>query len=330
MRAPASGRCARKAIGLVAAAIGKTNVMADSPTELRAGTWPTTLKRTITQFVEDNLLQWAAALAFFTVLALFPAMLTLVALLGLIGGPAIEPLIENVSRLAPGAARDIILDGLSAVRDSERAGVALVVGLAAALWTASAYVGAFIPAANVVWDVGEARPIWKKLALRIALTIGLLLLIAVAAITVVVTGPIAEQVGSIIGVGHVAVGVWQIAKWPFLALVVMTLLAILYWASPNVRHPGWRWVTPGSVLALALWIVASVGLTLYVATFSAYNETYGSIAAVIVFLVWLWLTNIAILLGAELDAELERTRAIESGMRPPDKEPYLRPRDSGD
>jgi membrane protein len=304
--------------------------MADSPTELRAGTWPATLKRTITQFVEDNLLQWAAALAFFTVLALFPAMLTLVALLGVIGGPAIEPLIENVSRLAPGAARDIILDGLSAVRDSERAGVALVVGLAAALWTASAYVGAFIPAANVVWDVREARPIWKKLALRIALTIGLLMLIAVAAITVVLTGPIAEQVGSVIGVGHVAVGVWQIAKWPFLALVVMTLLAILYWASPNVRHPGWRWVTPGSALALALWIVASVGLTLYVGTFSAYNETYGSIAAVIVFLVWLWLTNIAILLGAELDAELERTRAIEAGMRPPDKEPYLRPRDSGD
>jgi membrane protein len=304
--------------------------MADSPTDLRAGTWPATLQRTATQFIEDNLLQWAAALTFFTVLALFPAMLTLVALLGLIGGPAIEPLIENASTLAPGAARDIILDGLRAIRASDRAGVALVIGLVAAIWTASGYVGAFIPAANVVWDVDEARPIWRKLVLRIALTIGLLLLISVAAMTVVLTGPIAEAVGNIIGVKDVAVGVWQIAKWPFLALVMITVLATLYWASPNVRHPGWRWVTPGSVLALLLWIVASLGLTLYVATFSNYDETYGSIGAVLVFLVWLWLTNIAILLGAELDAELERTRAIEEGLRPPDREPYLPPRQSHD
>jgi membrane protein len=304
--------------------------MADGPMELRRGTWPATLKRTLAQSVDDNLLQWAAALTFFAVLALFPAMLTLVALLGVVGGPAIEPLIENASKLAPGAAREITLDGLRAVRDSERAGLALVVGLATALWTASAYVGAFIPAANIVWDVDEARPIWKKLVLRIALTVGLLVLIAVAAITVVLTGPVAEQVGSIIGVGDVAVGAWQIAKWPFLALVVMTLLAILYWASPNVRHPGWRWVTPGSVLALVLWIVASLGLTLYVATFSRYSETYGSIGAVLIFLLWLWLTNIAILLGAELDAELARTRAIERGMRPEDREPYLPKRDGGD
>jgi membrane protein len=304
--------------------------VAGSPTQLGAGTWPATLKRTVTQFVEDNLLQWAAALTFFTVLALFPAMLTLVALLGVIGGPAIEPLVENASRLAPGAARDILLDGLRAARDGERAGLALVVGLAGALWTASAYVGGFIPAANVVWDVDEARPVWSKLVLRIALTVGLLGLIAVAAITVVLTGPVAEEVGSIIGVGDVALGVWQIAKWPFLAIVVMTLLAILYWAAPNVHHPGWRWVTPGSLLALAVWIVASLGLTLYVATFSTYDETYGSIGAVIVFLIWLWLTNIAILLGAELNAELERARAVERGMRPADREPYLPPRDTGE
>lgn len=304
--------------------------MADSPTELRAATWPATLKRTVTQFFEDNLLQWAAALAFFTVLSLFPAMLTLVALLGVIGGPALEPLIDNASRLAPGAAREIILDGLSAVRDSERAGLALAVGVAAALFTASAYVGAFTPAANVVWDVDEARPIWKKLVLRIGLTVGLLVLIALAAVTVVLTGPIAEEVGSILGLGDVAVSVWLVAKWPFLAVVVTTLLAILYWASPNVRHPGWRWVTPGSVLALAVWIAASLALTLYVATFSTYSETYGSIGAVLVFLLWLWLTNIAILLGAELNAELERTRAIEHGMRPPDREPYLPRRDTGD
>lgn len=303
--------------------------MASRPTELRLGTWPQTLKRTATQFVDDNLLQWAAALTFFAMLSLFPALLALVALLGVVGSPAIQPLIENTSELAPGPARDIALDGLNAVRDSDRAGVALVVGLVAALWTASAYVGAFIPAANIVWEVDEERPIWKKLVLRLSLTVLLLVLIAITAISVVLTGPVAEQVGGIVGAGDLAVDAWGIAKWPFLALVVMTLLAILYWASPNVRHPGWRWVTPGSLLALVLWILASLAFTVYVGNFGTYNETYGSIAGVIVFLVWLWLTNIAILLGAELNAELERTRAIEGGMRPKDKEPYLPLRDGG-
>jgi membrane protein len=304
--------------------------MASRPTDLGLGTWPQTLKRTVTQFFDDNLLQWAAALTFFAVLSLFPALLTLVAVLGVVGSPAIEPLVDNTSELAPGPARDIALDGLNAVRDSEQAGLALVVGVAVALWTASAYVGAFIPAANRVWEVDEERPIWKKLVLRISLTVVLLVLIAVTAISVVLTGPIAEQLGNIVGVGQIAVDAWAIAKWPFLALVVMMLLAILYWASPNVRHPGWRWVTPGTVLALVLWIVASLGFTFYVGNFATYNETYGSIGGVMVFLVWLWLTNIAILLGAELNAELERTRAIEGGMRPKDKEPYLPLRDSRD
>lgn len=301
--------------------------MIRSPTDLRAATWPDTLKRTATQFVDDHLLQWAAALTFFAVLSLFPAMLTLVALLGVVGGPAIEPLIQNLSELAPGAARDIALDALRAVRDGERAGFALVVGVGGALWSASGYVGAFIPAANIVWEVDEGRPIWRKLALRLSLTVALLLLVAVTAVIVVVTGPIADALGSIVGLGDLAVDVWNVAKWPFLALVVMALLAILYWASPNVRHPGWRWVTSGSVLAVVLWIAASVGFTFYVANFPSYNETYGSIGGVLVFLVWLWLTNIAILLGAELNAEIERTRAIERGMRPVDKTPYLPLRD---
>jgi membrane protein len=305
-------------------------VIARHPSDLRAGAWPATLKRTVVGFVDDNLLQWAAALTFFAVLSLFPALLALVALLGVIGSPAIDPLIENASQLAPGAAREITLDGLQAVRASERAGAALLVGTGVALWTASAYVGAFIPAANVVWDVDEARPIWSRLWLRMALTVVLLLLVAVTAITVVLTGPIAEAVGGVVGLGDAAIATWQVARWPFLALVVMLLLAILYWASPNVRHPGWRWVTPGSLLALLLWIAASLAFSFYVGTFGAYNETYGSIGGVVVFLVWLWLTNIAILLGAELNAELERTRAIEAGMRPKDKEPYLPLRHAGD
>ena len=295
----------------------------ERPSDLRLRSWPQTLKRTGQQFLDDHLLQWAAALTFFGVLSLFPAMLALVALLGVIGTPATQPLIENVSQLAPGAARDVALDGLRAIRDSgDEAGVALITSLGVALWSSSAYVGAFIPAANVVWEVEEARPIWGRLLLRAGLTIVLLLLIALTALTVVLTGPISRELGQIVGVGELAVDVWQLAKWPFLALVIMALLALLYWASPNVRHPGWRWVTPGSVLAVVLWILASLGFTVYIATFPSFSA-YGSIGGVLVFLVWLWLTNVAILLGAELNAEIERTRAIEGGMRPKDRTPFL-------
>ena len=301
---------------------------ARSPTDLPRRSWPGTLKRTGQQFLEDNLLQWAAALTFFAVISLFPALLAMVSLLGVLGTSAIEPLVTNVSSLAPGAARDIALDALQSIEDSAGgSGLAFVLALLTALWTASAYVGAFIPAANVVWEVDEARPIWKKLVVRLALTVVLLLLIVATALSVVLTGPIARQLGEVVGLGAEAVDLWSVAKWPLLALVMMLLLAILYWASPNVRHPGWRWVTPGSILAVALWIAASLMFTVYVSNFSSYNAMYGAIGGVIVFLLWLWLTNIAILLGAELNAEIERTRAIEGGMRPEDKTPFLEPRD---
>jgi membrane protein len=304
---------------------------ATAPSDLRAGSWPDTLKRTGAQFMDDHLLQWAAALTFFAVISLFPALLALVSLLGLIGAPAVGPLIENVGALAPGTARDITLDALRSIEgNGGGAGTAFVFGLLAALWSASAYVGAFIPASNIVWEVDDARPVVRKLAVRVALTLVLLGLIAVTALSVVLTGPIAREVGSVVGLGQTAVDVWEVAKWPFLALVVMTLLGILYWASPNVQHPGWRWVTPGSVLAVVLWIVASLGFTFYVSQFGSYNATYGSIGGVLVFLLWLWLTNIAILLGAELNAELARTRAIEAGMRPKDRTPFLPLRHSDD
>jgi len=301
---------------------------ARSPTGLPARSWPDTLKRTGEQFVEDHLLQWAAALTFFAVISLFPALLAMVSLLGLLGSSAIEPLIANVSELAPGSARDITLSSLRSIeRSASGSGPAFALALLVALWTASAYVGAFIPAANVVWEVDDARPIWKKLVVRLALTIVLLLLIVATALAVVLTGPIAEQLGAVVGLGEAAVDVWTLARWPFLALVMMLLLAVLYWASPNVRHPGWRWVTPGSVLAVALWIAGSLAFTAYVANFGSYNATYGAIGGVLVFLLWLWLTNVAILLGAELNAEIERTRAIEGGMRPKDRTPFLPRRD---
>lgn len=301
----------------------------DRISELPLRSWPDTLKRTAQRFFDDHMLQWAGALTFFAMLSLFPAILALAAFVGVIGAPIVQPLIDNVSEVAPGPARDLTLSALRSIEDGGAgSGSALFVAVAVALWSASAYVGAFIPAANVVWGVDEARPIWRKLIVRVLLTLVLLSLVVVTALGVVLTGPIARQAGNVVGLGDAAVDVWGVAKWPALMVAMMGLLTVLYWTSPNVRHPGVRWVTPGSVLAVALWVLGSLAFTTYVANFASYNATYGAIGGILVFLLWLWISNIAILLGAELNAEIERTRAIEGGMRPADRTPFLPLRDT--
>jgi membrane protein len=207
------------------------------------------------------------------------------------------------------------------------AGPVAIIGLLSALWAASGYLGAFIRASNAIYDVEEGRPIWKTIPLRIALTITMMVLLTATALGVVVTGGIADRVGRALGLGSTGVAVWDIVKWPVLALLVSLAIAILFWAAPNVRHPGFRWVTPGSMLAVLVWAAASAGFAIYVANFASYNKVYGSLAGVVVFLVWLWLSNLAIVFGAEFDAELERRRAIAAG-HPPDEEPYVQMRDS--
>jgi len=202
-----------------------------------------------------------------------------------------------------------------------------VVGLLAALWSASGYVAAFMRASNSIYDIEEGRPVWKTLPVRVGLTLVLLFLLAITAIAVVLTGGIAQKVGDLIGLGSSAVDAWNIAKWPVLLLVVSFMFALLYWAAPNVKHPGFRWISPGGVLAVVAWLIASGAFALYVSNFGSYNKTYGALGGVVVFLVWLWISNIVILLGAEFNAELERERAIEDGMRPEDKEPFAEPRD---
>jgi membrane protein len=197
-----------------------------------------------------------------------------------------------------------------------------VVGLGLALWSASGYVAAFMRAANAIWDAPEGRPIWKTLPVRIGVTVITVIVLAIGAVAVVVTGPIAQRVGDLLGLGSAAVTAWDIAKWPALVVLFGLLLSILYYAAPNVIHPGFRWVTPGGVLAIILWIAASGVFAVYVATFASYNKTYGALGGMIVFLVWLWVSNISILLGAEFDAELARERSIQAGQ-PADKEPYL-------
>ena len=298
------------------------------PTELGGRAWWGVLKRTVKEFREDNLTDWAAALTYYGVLSIFPALLVLVSILGLVGQSATQPLVENVGKLAPGAAKDIVTTAVENLQKSRgTAGLAFIVGLAGALWAASGYIAAFMRAANVVWDVEEGRPIWKTLPLRLGLTILMIVLLAISAVAVVLTGPLAQRVGDLIGLGGTIVTVWDIAKWPFLILIVSFMFALLYWLAPNVRQPGFRWVSAGGIVAVLLWIVASAAFAFYVATFASYNKTYGSVAAVIVFLVWLWISNIAVLLGAEFDAEIERGAKIEAGQ-PAEEEPFLPPRDA--
>jgi membrane protein len=303
--------------------------MAGGPTDLPRRSWLGVLKRTVAEFREDNLTDWAAALTYYGVLAIFPALLVLVSTLGLIGESATQPLLDNIETVAPGAAQDIVTSAIENVEGSQgTAGVLFVVGLAVAIWSASGYIAAFIRASNSIYDIEEGRPLWKTLPLRVGLTVLLMLMTAVSAIGVTVSGGLAKEIGKLIGVGDTAVDIWNIAKWPVLLLIVTLMFAVLYWAAPNVRQPGFRWITPGGVLAVIGWVIASLAFSFYVTNFASYNKTYGALAGPIVFLVWLWISNIMILLGAELNAELERGRRIEDGMRPPDREPFVEPRDS--
>ncbi len=300
---------------------------ADAPTEVARRSLGDVLKRTWREFREDDLTMLAAALTYYGVLSLFPGMLVLVSVLGLLGESTTQPLIDNLTALAPSAARDVVTSALRNLQDAGgAAGLAFVAGLAGALWSASGYVGGFMKASNVIYEVEEGRPFWKLRPLQIAVTVLLVLVAAVISLSIVVTGPLARSVGDVVGLGDTAVDLWNVAKWPVIALVVSQVIAFLYWVAPNVRHPGYRWISPGGLLAVALWVVASAGFAFYVSNFGSYNKTYGSLAAVVVFLVWLWITNLVVLLGAELNAELERGRQIERG-HPPDEEPFLPQRD---
>ena len=300
----------------------------DRPTDLSKQSWGAVLKRTWREFKEDDLTDWAAALTYYAILSLFPGLLVLVSILGLIGASAIQPLIDNLGGVAPGPAKDIVTSVLTGLQNnSGAAGIGAIVGVAVALWSASNYVGAFMRASNAIYEVQEGRPFWKIRPLQLAVTLVMTLLLAACALAVVVTGPLAERVGDVVGAGSAAVTAWDIAKWPVIALIFMLMLALLFYAAPNVKHPKFRWISPGAIVAVLLWVVASGLFAFYVANFGSYDKTYGTLGGVIIFLTWLWISNIAVLLGAELNAEVERGRQIDRGMSP-DKEPFLPLRDT--
>ncbi|KIH97667.1 ribonuclease [Streptomonospora alba] len=304
---------------------GSPQQEASAPTELPKRSWTGSMRRTVAEFRDDNLLDLAAALTYYAVLSIFPALLVLVSLLGLAGRSATRALTDSISA-APADVASVLTSILENVQRSQAtAGIFGLIGLAVALWSASGYIGAFMRASNVIYDVPEGRPIYKTLPIRVGVTLLMVVLLAVAAVAVVVTGGLAEQAGQLLGLGPTAVMVWRIAKWPVLLFVVAFMISLLYWASPNAKR-GFRWVTPGSVLAIVIWLLASGAFAVYLANFASYNQTYGSMAGVIIFLVWLWITNIAILLGEEFNAELERGRALAEG-HPETEEPYVELRD---
>jgi YihY family inner membrane protein len=296
------------------------------PTDLSGGSWLAAGKRTTREFGHDTLTDRAATLTYYGVLSIFPGLLVVVSLLGLIGKSATQPLITNLGHAAPGAVRQIFLHAVANLQKGHAsAGVLAIAGLAGALWSASGYIAAFMRASNAIYDVPEGRPFWKTTPIRIGVTLVIMIMLVLCAVMVVVTGGLARHLGQVLGIGSVAVTVWDIAKWPVLLIIVSLMFAILYWVSPNAKR-GFRWVSPGGVVAVAGWLLASGLFAVYVANFGHYNKTYGSIAAVIIFLVWLWVSNLAILLGAEFDAELERGRAVAAGV-PLGQEPYVQPRD---
>ena len=301
----------------------------DHPGQLEKRSLIDVAKRTVKEFREDNLTDWAAALTYYAVLAIFPALIVIVSILGLVGESATQPLVDNLAEVAPGPAQEIFTNAITNLQENQgTAGLAFVIGLATALWSASGYTAAFMRASNAIYDVEEGRPIYKSMPVRVGVTLALVIGTVLCAVAVVFTGGLAEEAGNVIGVGDDAVTVWSIVKWPVLLFIVSFLFALLYWAAPNVRQPGFRWITAGGLFAVIVWVGASVAFAFYVANFGSYNKTYGALGGVITFLVWLWVSNIAVLLGAEFNAELERGRQIEAGMRPAGREPFLPPRDT--
>jgi membrane protein len=288
-----------------------------------------TLKRTVAEFREDNLGDWAAALTYYGLLSLFPMLIALVAIVGLFGDPqsTTKTVTDIVTRIGPQSGAKTFrgpIESITSHRGS--AGILFVVGVATAVWSASGYIGAFIRASNVIYESPEGRPFWKLRPLQIAVTLAMLVMLAAVLLAIVLTGPVVRAVANPLGVGETAITVWKYSKWPLLAALFVVMIDLLYYASPNAKLRGFVWMTPGALLALVLWAVASVGFALFVANFGSYDKTYGTLGGVVVLLVWMWITNVAILLGHQLNAERERSRELAEGVPRAEQELQLEPR----
>ncbi len=295
--------------------------------------WLATLKRTVAEFQDDNLTDWAAALTYYGLLSLFPMLIALVSIVGLFADPrsTTHTVTQIVTGIGPQSGAQTFagpIHSITANRSS--AGVLFVIGLAASLWSASGYIGTFIRASNVIYEVEEGRSFWTRRPLQLAVTLAMVVMVAAVLLALLLTGPVVRAVADPIGVGNTAVTVWNYAKWPVLVAVFILMIDLLYYASPNVKLRGFAWVTPGAVLALVLWGIVSVGFAVFVANFGSYDKTYGTLGGVVVLLIWMWITNVAILLGHELNAERERSQELAEGKSSATEELQLEPRQPPD
>ncbi|NYE18484.1 YihY/virulence factor BrkB family protein [Microbacterium immunditiarum] len=288
----------------------------DSPTDVKKRSWGYILKKTYREFLDDQATDLAAALTYYAVLAVFPALLAIVSIIGLFSDPetTVQAMLDFLAGMLPPDSLAIIEEPLSNLARSPSAGLAFVVGIVGALWSASGYVTAFSRAMNRVYEIDEGRPFWKLRPAMLGITVIGIVAAVIAAALVALSGPVAEQVGSALGLSDVAVAVWDVAKWIIVAFLAVAIVAILYYATPNVKQPKFRWMSLGALVALVTWAAASVGFGFYVLNFSSYQATYGVIGGVIVFLLWVWISNLALLFGAELDAEVERGRQLQAGI----------------
>jgi membrane protein len=301
----------------------------DEISEISKPSWMYVLKKTYREFSSDQATDLAAALTYYGVLAIFPALLAFVSLVGLFGDPAetTDALLDLLGGLVPSTTLDAVRGPIENLATSPAAGFTFITGIVGALWSASGYVAAFSRAMNRIYSIQEGRPFWKLRPVTLAVTVLAIVIAVLAALMITLSGPVAEEIGSALGIGETAVLIWNIAKWPLLAFLVVLLVAVLYYATPNVKQPKFRWMSFGALFALIVWVVASAGFAFYVSNFSSYNATYGSIGGIIVFLLWVWISNIALLFGAELDAELERGRELQAGIEA-EENIQLPPRDT--
>lgn len=294
----------------------KEDVKPDSMGDVSGPAWKYVARKTLRKFGNDQCTDMAASLTYFGVLALFPAVIAILSLLGVFGQgtKTIDTILTIVSNIGGSSIADSLRSPLMSLSQTQGAGITLIIGLLAALWSASGYIGAFSRAMNRIYEIGEGRPIWKLKPVMLLITLVTVVLAVFAALILVLSGPVLAEIGSQLGLGSTVLLIWKIAKWPVLLLIVVFITAFLYYTTPNVKQPKFKWISLGAVVAIVVWILASAAFGFYLSNFSSYNKTYGSLAGAIAFLLWLWITNVALLFGAELNAELERSRELQAGI----------------
>lgn len=288
----------------------------DSPAEVEKRSWKFVVRRTLRAFGTDGCPDLAAGLTFYAILALVPAVMVSFSLISLLGrGEETARVVLDVVRaLVPNAPAAPVRDVIAQIAEARLSGVVLVFGIGLALWAVARYVAALGRGMNRIYRVEEGRPAWKLKLGQLLVALVVIVCIAAVATLITVSGDVAEALGNAFGLGDMTLLVWRIARWPLLAAVVIFVLAFLYYFAPNVKLARFRWMSLGAAVALTVLLLASLAFGLYVSNFADYDRLYGAFGGIIVFALWLWIANIAILVGAEFDVELERVRELQAGI----------------